>query len=358
MRQLTNRVPSDLFCRLMLSRLTSAAALVIAGLLCCSLLPTASAASGQSLSQPKPRGPLIPEAFKVDLRKGWVMYVMPNRQWQVVDIEFVRSGKGKFSVSKGVFYSVGSHSGSGSNEPWPDLSAKVEPGEVSAHFGPVGAIDMHFVPVGGSRRHQPSCGGAGVMFARGYFEGSVRFSGGHGYPSVEAAKAQAAPRLELQPKCTGGWVAEGPSTLPGAELVANSIQSDTPSFEAFKQTPDARASIVAGISESGHGVILIRFVHISAPAATFQYSRSLERASVRLPAPFSGAGFFNADRDRRHRWSGSLAVDFPGRADVNLTHPPLTGFINPARWVPPRPTKFELGRRKRSNSSVFLANGH
>ena len=317
---------------------TAATMLVIAGLLVCSLLAVASAASGQGLSQSKPH-PAIPEAFKVALRGGWVMYVLPHRQWQVVDVEFVRPGKGKFNVSKGVEYSVGSESGKGIADPWADLSAKVEPGAISAHFGPLGSIDMHFVPAGGSRRYQPYCGGATVMLARGFFEGSVHFSGGHGFQSVEAAKAQAAPRLELQPKCTGSWIAEGPSTLPGAELIANSIQSSTPSFVAFKEGPDARSLLGAGVNEFEHGVIVRRFVGVLAPAATFQYSRSLEKATVRPPSPFSGSGFYNADRDRRHRWSGSLAVDFPGRADVSLTHLPLTGFINPARWVPARPKK-------------------
>jgi hypothetical protein len=343
-RRLINRVLSDPFSLLMLPRPTVATVLVIAGLLGCSLLPVTSTASRQGLPQSEPRGPVIPRVFKVDVHRGWVMYVFPDRQGQLVDVEFVRPGEGEFRVSKGVDYLVGSENGVGITGPWSDSYAKVKPGAISAHFGPLGSIDLHFVPTAGLSRYRPNCGGAPVTFFRGFFEGSVRFSGGNGFPSVEAVKAQATPRLELQSKCTGGWVATGPATLPGAELIADSVQPATANFEAFKENPTARSSIAASVNESDHVISVSRFVSVLAPATAFQYSPSLKKAEVRPPAPFSGSGFYNADRARRHRWSGSLAVDLPGRADVNLTHPPLKGFINPARWVPPRPTKFELGR--------------
>jgi hypothetical protein len=73
--------------------------------------------------------------------------------------------------------------------------------------------------------------------------------------------------------------------------------------------------------------------------SAFQYSQSLTEAKVQPPAPFTGAGFYDANRDRRHRWFGPLSVDLPGRRDVSLTNSPLQGFIDPARWVPPRPKK-------------------
>lgn len=264
------------------------------------------------------------------------MYVLAHRQWQVVDVEFVKHGKRR---AKGIYYSVGSESGKGIRDPWPDLSAKVGPGKISVHLGPLGAIDMYFVPAAGSHPYHPKCGGDAVRFNRGYFEGSVRFSGGHGYPSVDATDAQAYPEMELQSNCTEGWIAEGPSSLPGAELLADSIQPFTPSFEAFKENPTALASIGAGVSESNRGISVIRFVQVSAPAAAFQYSPSLDKAIVRPPGPFSGTGFYNVGRDRGRRWHGDLSVDLPGRAGISLTHAPLVGFVNPARWIPLRPKK-------------------
>ena len=317
----------------------AATVLSIAGLLACSVPPVASAVLGRELSKSKSPPPAVPHSFRLHLRKGWVMHVLARRQWQFVEVTFVRRGKGKFRVTEGINLGVGSESGKGIVDPWPDLSAKVESGAISAHFGPLGSIDVHFVPFAGSHPYKPKCGGDAVRFARGYFEGTVRFSGGHGYPPVDATDARVDPKSELQSKCTGGWVAEGPPTLPGAELVADSIQSSTPGFEAFKENPDARSSVGAGVSEFDRGVSVIRVVHVLAPAWAFRYSRSLKQAEVRPPAPFSGAGSFNADRPRRHRWSGNLAVDLPGRADVSLTQSPLVGFINPARWVPPRPKK-------------------
>lgn len=267
------------------------------------------------------------------------MYVFPNKKWQSVDVLIERRGRGAFKVSRSVYYSVGSESGKGDPNAWPDLSAKVEAGAVSAHFGPLGSIDTHFVPTGGSRRYRPFCGGKAVAFARGYYEGSVRFAGGHGYPSVKASMAQAQPGWDLRPRCTGGAVAEGPPGLPGAQLQADSIRSNTPAFSAFKNAPNGRSHIGAGISEFRRGVIMIRFVEAVALPSAFQYSQSLTQAKVQPPAPFSGVGFYNAGRERRHRWSGNLAVDLPGRENVSLTHPPLQGFIDPARWIPPHPTK-------------------
>lgn len=305
-------------------------------LLGCSVALGASTASRVGVALANTPLPAVPRAFRLRLGEGWVMHVLALRRWQVVDVELVRHDKGK---ARGIYYSVGSESGKGIVDPWPNLSAEIEPGAISAHMGPLVSIDVHFVPVDGSHPYEPKCGGHAVRFGRGYFEGSVRLSGGNGYPSLDATTAQADPEMELQSKCTGGWVAEGPPTLPGAELLADSVQSSTPYFEAFKVNPHARSTIGVGINESDRGVSVSRFVQVLAPAEAFQYSHSLERAIVRPPAPFSGSGFYSAARDRRHRWSGNLSVDFPGRAGVSLTQPPLHGFINPARWVPPRPKK-------------------
>src|SRR6478752_9086641 len=130
--------------------------------------------------------PVLPRVFKVPLRNGYVMLVFPEQHWQLVSVLFYRHRRGRFRVSKGVEYRIGSESGVGNPDAWPDLSAKVEGGEVRAHFGPLGSVDMHFVPTGGVRWDRPYCGGKAVRFARGHYEGSIRFAGGDGHPSMEA----------------------------------------------------------------------------------------------------------------------------------------------------------------------------
>jgi hypothetical protein len=282
--------------------------------------------------------PAVPWVFKVDLRRGYVMYVFPYPQWQTVRVLFYRHRRGRFRVSKGVEYGVGSESGVGDPDAWPDLSAKVKSGAVSAHFGPLGSVDVHFVPAGGSRRYRPYCGGEGVRLARGHYEGTIRFAGGDGHPPVKASVAQAAPAWELGERCTGG-VREGPPTLPGAQLLAGSVHPDTPSFSAFKNAPNAQSHIFAYVNEGRRGVSMSRFAGVVAPASAFRYDQSLTKATVRPPAPFSGAGFYDSNRDRPHRWFGPLAVDLPGREHVSLTHDPVRGFIVPARWIPPHPKK-------------------
>jgi hypothetical protein len=192
---------------------------------------------------------------------------------------------------------------------------------------------MHFVPSGGSRRYQPFCGGKSVKFARGYYEGTVRFAGGHGFPPVEASVGQIAPFWELEERCTGGIV-EGPPTLPGAQLLANSVRSETPYLTVFKAAPNAPSKVWVFIYEFRRGVSMDRFAGVVAPPSAFQYSQSLDKATVRPPAPFSGVGSYDEDRERRHRWRGNLAVDLPGRENVSLTRFPLLAGIHPARWIP------------------------
>lgn len=321
-------------------RWKSIAALAVAGLLLV-------ANAGGSLAAAPPRDyqyllraghPAVPQVFKVELRKGYVMYVFPDRQAQFVRVLFYRHRRGRFRVSKGVEYGVGSESGVGNPDAWPDLSAKVEAGVVSAHFGPLGFLDMHFVRSGGSRRYRPYCGGEAVKLARGHYEGSVWFAGGDGHPPVKASVAQVAPAWELEERCAGG-VREGPSTLPGAQLQAGSVRPDTPSFSAFKNAPDAPSHLFAFVNEGRRGVSMSRFAGVVAPPSAFRYNQSLTKATIRPPAPFTGVGTYDANRDRPHRWFGTLAVDLPGREHVSLTHDPVRGFIGPARWIPPHPKK-------------------
>lgn len=289
-------------------------------------------------SSAKAKHPVLPRVFKVGLRNGYVMYVFPEPKAQFVEVLIYRHDKGRFGVSRGVYYVVGSESGVGDPNAWPDLSAKVEPGAVSVHLGPLGSIDMRFVPTGGSRQYRPYCGGQAVRFARGHYEGSIRFAGGHGYPAVEASLAQAVPGRELRQRCMDG-IAEGPPTLPGAQLLAGSVRPNTPSFSAFKNAPNGLSHIGAGVGEFRRGVSMVRFASVVAPPSAFRYNQALTKATVRPPAPFSGVGIYDESQDRRHRWSGSLAVDVPGREGVNLTHFPLLGFMTPARWIPPHPNK-------------------
>jgi len=303
--------------------------------------------AGNSLATEPPRrfqplvrveNPTPSGIFKVDLKNGYVMYVFPYPKYQVVRVLFYRHRRGRFRVSKGVEYGIGAESGAGEPHAWPDLSAKIGGGEVSAHFGPLGSIDMHFVPTGGSRRYRPSCGGEAVKFARGHYEGTVQFAGGNGPPPVKASVGRIAPSWELEERCTGGII-EGPPSLPGAQLIVGSVHPDTPSFSAFKNTPDEDSRIFAYVNEFRRGVSMSRFVGEMAPPPAFQYSQSFDKGTVQPPTPFSGVGVYDEDRARRHRWSGDLAVDLPGREDVSLTRFPLDARISPARWVPPHRKK-------------------
>jgi len=90
--------------RLALSRATKVAQSVLLVV----IVALATIAGGRSLAARPPRGyqsstkdqhPNVPRVFKVDLRKGYVLYVFPNPQWQTVRVLFYRHRRGRFRVS-------------------------------------------------------------------------------------------------------------------------------------------------------------------------------------------------------------------------------------------------------------------
>jgi hypothetical protein len=161
--------------------------------------------------------------------------------------------------------------------------------------------------------------------------------GKHNYTRVLSTRGKEDPGFQLQARCIGRQVAVGPPTLPGAELVANSLRSSVPDFQVFKNSPSAPAYVNAGINETSYGLSISRFAGTLAPSAAFEYSEALDAATVKPPVPFSGTGSYIALKPRDRRWSRTLTVDLPGRDNVSLTHSPIRAFTNPARWTRPRP---------------------
>jgi hypothetical protein len=210
--------------------------------------------------------------------------------------------------------------------------AQVTEDGVRADLGELGEIAVSFHPSDEVRRERSSCGGKLAIFKAGFYEGQINFTGEEGYTEVNAVRAPLDIRFLLDLLCPGsGWSSGG----PGAMLRARQQLDDgsETSFEAIKNGPAARVSLVAGIRERRGAVRIERAIDARAKAAAFAYDPMLRDATVALPPPFSGSATFRRGSGGSNSWSGDLAVDFPGHSDVSLARAPLKATLTHAHGV-------------------------
>jgi hypothetical protein len=195
---------------------------------------------------------------------------------------------------------------------------------IQASLGDIGEIDVHFQPSGQAKTEHPSCSPETVRFDSGFYEGTIRIDGEEGYTHLDATRAQGDVQFALDILCgLSGDEGSGPN-VPGAELRAKSPSArNGASFGAFKNRPGARASFGATIDEEHDGIGIERSLTSMAGPGAFRYDPLLRTATVRPPAPFSGSATYRRDAAVTNRWGGTLAVDFPGHSDVDLTDPAM-----------------------------------
>lgn len=209
--------------------------------------------------------------------------------------------------------------------------ATVTPTRLEVDLGALGRISAEIVPSGKKKPLRSRCDGDGVRTIEPrLYRGTFEFRGEGGYTEVVAADVPEYPQFFLNFGCsisTGGesW-GRG---LPGARL------------RAFSQHPDRRLSLQlnknrlgrptffeATLKEVRGEVRIDRTISGRQPATAFDYDPLLRTATIELSTPFSGAARYHRDAAPANRWTGTLAVDFPGRANV-----PLTGGAFSARVV-------------------------
>jgi hypothetical protein len=208
---------------------------------------------------------------------------------------------------------------------------KVTATSIEASFGSLGRVSLHFHPTGPVTRTKPRkhCLGPDHYTIRpGVFVGTVRFRGEGGYATAEAHRVKgksvtppelvcfdsiqailrefglSIPSKKKRPKVTklqAGW-----REALGATYLEAHRKRDTATFVAIHQVTEGRLAIY-------------RSAYAKAPASSFGAQTSLSQATFRPPPPFSGVGLFRRDPQGAKLWSGSLAVSFPGEANVPLT---------------------------------------
>jgi hypothetical protein len=202
------------------------------------------------------------------------------------------------------------------------VPAEVTAESIQADLGVLGAIDVSSRSSGRTKTEKPACGRRPIEFEPDVFEGRIDFRGEGGYTEVHATSAEGDIRFlgEMLCPAIAGPSGSGPH-LPGAGIAVgpNRLRPGEFRFEAHKNHPLTHSFFFASVAERRGALRIERSVSAVGRSAAFEYEPTLRVAMVEPPAPFTGSAAFHRDAIPPNRWSGSLAVDFPGRSAVHLT---------------------------------------
>lgn len=215
--------------------------------------------------------------------------------------------------------------------------ARVTPNEVEADLGPLGEIDLDLVLSGREKKERSSCDPQPVEFPAGQYRGTFEFRGEEGYARASATKARLVIRPLLDIVCPGdgGGGETFGSGLPGARLrVFARGQARRLSLQVNANRPGGRVFYEASTREMRNGIEISRFVEGTAPGDAFAYDPLLRTATLAPPAPFSGSARFLRAARPTNRWTGNLAIDFPGRSSVALAGAALRAGLVHSRLNP------------------------
>ena len=199
--------------------------------------------------------------------------------------------------------------------------AKVTPTTIDADLGPVGEISVRFEPSGPPERVQASCKrGGSVTYEPGAWVGEIEIAGEEGFTRTEKSRVKAIPNPFSELGCATVGIGEtGGHGVVGAKLTARSATRERAVYlQVNKNHDQARVRVETSLEERCGGLIVSREVVRLFPAAAFDFDPELRSAQLSPAAPFSGSASFHRNAKPANQWTGNLAVDFPGRANVPL----------------------------------------
>jgi hypothetical protein len=216
---------------------------------------------------------------------------------------------------------------------------------VRADLGPLGKVDLAFHPSGREKTIPIKCSsGLTFTYEPGIYEGIVEFKGEGGYTSARAESARLVPLLSSF--CGGGsgfGEAIDPNE-PGADLRGLSFAHGRRlAFQVNKNGPWAPTVFSASLKERRRGISIYRTVSGTAPPGAFHFDRRLRRAELSPPPPFSGSALLvRSSSTIFPRWSGSLAINFPGH-EVHAAGPTVHVSIRHAHFTRSSDADVEIG---------------
>lgn len=276
-------------------------ALLVRALICLALLGVLAAPAALAAEPEEREG--FAGAFQLKASNGYSITVLA--------MERRSDGQGFLlifasSEKAGVFYST---------------KAKVTAEGIEADLGRLGRIDVDLKLSGRKKVERSSvCDPESVKFPGGRYEGTIEFRGEEGYTRASATRVPLILSPYLNILCPGdGGEGLGPG-LPGARLrVFARGQARRLSLQVNANRPGARMFYEALTEEIRDGIEISRAVEGVVPGSSFDYDPLLRTATLDPPAPFSGSASFHRNALPANRWTGNLAIDFPGRSNVPLT---------------------------------------
>jgi hypothetical protein len=201
---------------------------------------------------------------------------------------------------------------------------------INANFGDLGEISLSFEPSGKTEtfavpKSLEKCSGPRKIVRKlGTFEGVMRFAGENGYTVAETAEVKGSVGTPASFICAtfgNGHPTKRHHHQTSAYLGATT-HDDRLGFSAYRGEGRHRVDFSATVIEKNGLVAIRRYILSSAPRSSFVFDDSLSTATVAPPPPFSGtATFQRGPKGTSPSWSGSLAVSFPGAANIPLTRP-------------------------------------
>jgi hypothetical protein len=200
--------------------------------------------------------------------------------------------------------------------------ATVTDTRIEAELGRLGRIAVEFKGSGLKGKLRSPCDPSDrVTYDRGSYVGTIDFRGEEEYAKASATSAPFSIKPFIAFACAGSGTGETfGAGLPGARLVAWArTRQGRIRMQVNQNRPGARVHVEALAEERRGEIQIAREVRLTSPGAALEFAPDLRFAALRPIAPFSGTGTFRRGAERANRWTGSLAVDFPGRSNVSLT---------------------------------------
>jgi hypothetical protein len=223
------------------------------------------------------------------------------------------------------------------------VGGSITPRGIEANFGRFGRISVSFQPKRPGRRPPSDCGGRELIRERGTFVGTIRFRGEQGFSSVSATRAKGmasyfcprTSRPRRDPLRRTGLLAS-PASYE-ISLVAEAergrqemmLESETlATLRADGTLADPTALVSVELEEEQGRISIERTAIVFAtPPTTSPLGTTPTTASMTLPHPFSGTGFYREEAGAPASWTGDLQVDLPGAEDQPLVGPDFTAVL-------------------------------
>jgi hypothetical protein len=208
---------------------------------------------------------------------------------------------------------------------------------VKARFGKLGLIDVTFEPTETREDSPRGCTGPPSTLSRGFFVGTIQFTGEHGYVQIEETRVKGTLDVwrESEWKCPHHKQPQAPQVSALRTRKAPEAEMEPGSLIAFRRGCRCFFAAYAERSRRGRGptffigakfekreaMEITRVLYAKARPSRFVFDHVAGTATVRPPQPFSGRGTFKRRPHGRDLWRTTIRVPLLGAEPLDLRGP-------------------------------------